>query len=147
MEFFLLYVFVQIEKIAALLSIGSDIFFTAGAFSLLTYGISVFLSKNKEEMFEYIGKMKRYRRMSTCVAVIGALMFVSGALLPSKKDLAIIVAGGMTYNVITSPEAKELGGKALELLKKQMDDALKDVDVKDAIKETAKKELKNAITS
>ena len=147
MEFFLLYLFVMIEKLAAFLAIGGGVFLWASASALSTYLLSFLMSKSKEEFEEYIIKTKRYRRWSTIVAFFGMFMFVTSNLLPTKKDLAIIVAGGMTYNVLTSEPAKEIGGKALELLRKQMDDALKDDSLKEALKEKAKQEIKDAVAS
>lgn len=147
MEFFLLYLFVMIEKLAAFLAIGSSVFFWSGAAAVSTYALSFLASADKGEFQEYLTKTKRYRRWSIVAAFFGVFMFVTSNLLPSKKDLAIIVAGGMTYNVLTSEPAKEIGGKALELLKKQMDDALKDDTLKDAIKEKAKQEVKDALAS
>lgn len=147
MEWILIYLFVQIEKIAVLLAVGSSVFWWSSISAVLTYAVSFVLSKDKESLEEWIGKTKKFRRWSSFIAFIGVLMFVTSALLPSKKDLAIIVAAGTAYNVITSPQAKEIGGKALDLLKKQMDDALKDSDVKEILKEKAKQEIKDAVSS
>lgn len=55
------------------------------------------------------------------VAIIASLMI---ALIPDRKEMAMIAAGGITYNVVTSDAAKEIGGKGLELLKKKIDDML-----------------------
>lgn len=45
-------------------------------------------------------------------------------LIPSKKDIALIIAGGTVYNVVTSDTAKQIGGKDIELLNKKLDEYL-----------------------
>ncbi len=47
-------------------------------------------------------------------------------LIPSKKDIALIIAGGTVYNVVTSDTAKQIGGKGVELLNKKLDEYLKE---------------------
>lgn len=144
MEFFILWVFVSIEKIAAFLAIGGTLF----KWSILAYGfmylLGFLLSKNKEDMQSYNLKMKWHRKLAVFGIVLGATLFTISSLLPTKKELAIIVGGGMTYQLLTSDSAKEIGGKAVELLKKQIDDALKDETV-NMIKEEATEQVKEGI--
>ena len=49
-------------------------------------------------------------------------------LIPSKKDMAIIAAAGVTYNVVTSDAAKEIGGKGIQLLNNKLDEMLTEVE-------------------
>lgn len=150
MEFFVLWVFVSIEKIAAFLAIGGTLF----KWSLIAYGfmylLGFLLSKGKEDMQAYNAKMSKHRKLAVTGVIIGALLFTTSALLPTKKELAVIVGGGMTYQLLTSDTAKEVGGKAVELLKKQIDDALKDETVnmikKEAIEQT-KEAVKEAVNA
>lgn len=150
MEFFLLYLFVSIEKIAAFLTIGGSLFQWSVIAFCFTYVLSFLMSKNKEDMQSYNNKMSKHRKLAVTGAVIGAVLFTTSAILPTKKELAVIVAGGVTYNVLTSDTAKEVGGKAIELLKKQIDDALKDETVnmikKEAIEQT-KEAVKGAVNA
>lgn len=124
MEFIVIYLFVIVEKIAAFLAIGGSIF----SWSLISLGIlfafSVLTSKDRASFEENQKKAKRSRVALYCIALLGAFMFTMSALLPDKRELAVIIAGGVTYNVLTSEPAKEIGGKALELLKKEMDKAI-----------------------
>lgn len=46
------------------------------------------------------------------------------SVIPSKKEMAMIAAGGITYNVVTSDAAKEVGSKSLQLLNKKIDELL-----------------------
>lgn len=150
MEFFLLWVFVSIEKIAAFLAIGGGLFKWSLIAYFLTYIVGFAMSKDKEDMQSYNNKMKKHRAIAVSLAVVGAILFTTSSLLPTKKELAIIVAGGATYNVLTSDSAKEIGGKAVELLKKQIDDALKDETIntlkKEAVEQT-KEAIKGAVNA
>ena len=40
--------------------------------------------------------------------------------------MAIIIGGGITYEALTSDKGKEIGGKAVDLLLKKIDDALEE---------------------
>lgn len=150
MEFFILWVFVSIEKIAAFLAIGGSLF----KWSLIAYGftylLGFLLSKGKEDMQSYNAKMSKHRKLAVAGVILGAFLFTTSSLLPTKKELAVIVAGGVTYSVLTSKDAKLIGGKAVELLKKQIDDALKDETVnmikKEAIEQT-KEAVKGAVNA
>lgn len=141
MTFFLIYLFTQIEAIAALFALGGSLFTWSLIFALSTYP-AAFALGNKETFNDWLSRMNKFRKWNYFLATLGAFFFVISALLPNKKDLAIIVAAGVTYEVLTSNEAKDIGGKALEILKKQMDDALKDDKAIDVIKSEATKALK-----
>jgi hypothetical protein len=126
MEFLVIWLFVSIEKIAALLAIGGNVFFWSMLSVAGLYVLSFVTSKDKEDFSDNVKKTKRYRVTAQLLAFVGAFMFVTSALLPDKKELAIIIAAGTTYNVITSEPAKQIGSKALQLLQKKLDEALKD---------------------
>lgn len=126
MEFLVIWLFVSIEKIAALLAIGGSVFFWSMLSVAGLYVLSFVTSKDKEDFSDNVKKTKRYRVTAQLLAFVGAFMFITSALLPDKKELAIIIAAGTTYNVITSEPAKQIGSKALQLLQKKLDEALKD---------------------
>lgn len=147
MIYFAIYLFVMIEQLAAFLLIGKTVFIWCVISIILLYAIAFFMSKDKESFSSNLEGTKRYRKLATVFAVIGMVMFTTSHMLPSKRDLAIIIAGGMTYEVLTSDTAKEVGGKAILLLKKQMDDALNDSEVKEILKQKTKEEVKNVLAS
>lgn len=93
MEFFILWVFVSIEKIAAFLAIGGSLF----KWSLIAYGftylLGFLLSKGKEDMQSYNTKMSKHRKLAVTGVIIGAFLFTTSSLLPTKKELAVIVGG------------------------------------------------------
>jgi hypothetical protein len=47
-------------------------------------------------------------------------------LVPDQKGLLMIFGGTEAYRVLQSPEAREIGGKSLQLLNKKLDEALAD---------------------
>ena len=144
MEFVLLYLFISIEKIAAFLAIGGTLFKWSFITYLFTCVLSFAMSKDKEDLQAWNVKLKKHRTLAVAGVIIGGLLFTTSSLLPTKKELAIIIGGGVTYQMVTSDTAKEIGGKAVELLKKQIDDALKDETV-NTIKEKAVEETKQAV--
>lgn len=77
------------------------------------------------------------------VALILSLSLISH-LIPSKRDMAIIAAGGITYNMVTSDKAKEIGDRGTELLLKKLDEMMEDPveavkDAKKVVDEVQKK--------
>lgn len=85
------------------------------------------------------GEFSSWKSMRKTV-VFGVICLSLAAVIPSKKDIALIVAGGVSYNVITSDAAKEIGGKTLKILNENIDSYMKEADegVKEAVKETTK---------
>lgn len=130
MEFIVIYLFVIIEKIAAFLAIGGSIFKFALLGLLVSFFFSILASKDRETFEANQKRAKKTRVTLYCIALLGAFMFTLSAILPDKRELAVIIAGGVTYNVLTSEPAKEIGGKALELLKKEMDNAINEIPEK-----------------
>ena len=47
-------------------------------------------------------------------------------LVPNQKGLLMIFGGTEAYQALQSPEAREIGGKSLQLLNKKLDEALAD---------------------
>lgn len=77
------------------------------------------------------------------VALILSLSLINH-LIPSKRDMAIIAAGGITYNMVTSDKAKEIGDRGTELLLKKLDEMMEDPveavkDAKKVVDEVQKK--------
>lgn len=61
----------------------------------------------------------------TCIRLALASLVIF-ALVPSQKNLLMIFGGTEAYRVLQSPEAREIGGKSLQLLNKKLDEALAD---------------------
>lgn len=134
MEYFLIYLFVMIERIGSLLSSGSVLVVIPCMF----IGAVLFFSAMRAIDYDFNDvwenqHIAKFRKVAYTSLVIGLFMVTASKLIPSQKDLAIIVASGVTYEVITSDTGKRLGSKAIDLLEKKIDDALKDTP--DVVKE------------
>lgn len=156
MTWFLLYLFVTVEKIAAFLAIGGTIFFWSIVIFVATTILNAAFSKNAEEYNTNRANSKWLKRLMICTALLGAMMFSASQLMPSKKELAVIVVGGGVYEALTSETAKEIGGDALKLLRQELSGALQTAPalgaevVKEGInqgKEAIRKELNDVKSS
>ncbi len=69
--------------------------------------------------------LKLSRRAALSFAFLWFFILVFNMALPDQKGIAMIIGGSAAYSVIQSPEAKEIGGKALLLLNQRLDESLK----------------------
>ena len=134
MEFFLIYLFVMIEQFAAAFSVGWVIFWI-GLLITVFVALTQLIRSNEygeDRTFEELWKndffAKLAKRATKPMMIVGFIMGTIGHFMPTQKQLAIIVGSGVTYNVLTSEPAKQIGGKALQLLQKKIDKALKEED-------------------
>lgn len=58
------------------------------------------------------------------IALSAIMLHTVEALIPSQKNMAMIIAGSATYHAVTSEPAQRIGGKALTLLEKKLDEAI-----------------------
>lgn len=130
MEFFLIYLFVISEKVAQGFSTLATASFTGLIVFLFILVLSFIIASaeynmNTDEIVEH----RLFKLIKKVLITLTITLVVSApisTLIPSKQDLAIIIGTGVTYNVLTSDKAKEIGGKSLQLLEKKIDEALKD---------------------
>lgn len=130
MEFLALYFFVMVERLTALLNLGWGFFW--GGLSLI--GLTVILcamqvSDYYERSFSDMYESKyavAARKVGKWCAIFGLVVGSLSYLMPSQKDLAIIVGGGITYQAVTSETGKRIGGKAISLLEQKIDSVLSD---------------------
>ena len=130
MEFFLIYLFVMSSKIAAMFAFFGSLLFIPTAILLgltLMFSVLYAIDCNFQDAWESHGANFVKRLAKWCMP-IGLVFMMISHLIPSEKQLAIIIGSGVTYNVLTSEPAKQIGGKALELLQKKIDKALKEED-------------------
>ena len=134
MEFFLIYLFVMIEQFAAAFSVGWGIFWISSFLTFCLIGITAgrasdyLESRNFEQIWKDDYFTRMMKRFLKPLIFVGFVMGTIGHFMPTQKQLAIIVGSGVTYNVLTSEPAKQIGGKALELLQKKIDAALKETE-------------------
>ena len=132
MEFFLIYLFVMSSKIAAMFAFFGKLLFIPTTIALVvTLFVCMICSIDYgcgfKDCWEGEGATFVKRLAKWCMP-IGLVFMMMSHLIPSEKQLAIIVGSGVTYNVLTSEPAKQIGGKALQLLQKKIDKALKEED-------------------
>lgn len=118
MEFFIIYLFVSIEKIASLLhTLGA--WSLIGAFLLLVIAFfsALVVVENGASGPEHFNKFVRnHKKLLKISFFFGVITMSISAIMPSREETAMIIGGGVTYNILTSAQAKEVGGKSLELL-------------------------------
>lgn len=133
MEWFIIYLLVHVSNIGA--AIGS-IATPMMVVSVLTYLLTAFICLMAtwddfgygKTFSEYMDDCKKWRNLLHWTFGIGFSFMMVSTLIPSHRDMAIIAAGGATYNIITSEPAQRIGGKAIDLLEKRIDEALQEKD-------------------
>lgn len=134
MEFLLIWLLISVEKFATLAAKGTVIFWCGLAAIAVIYIIACLAVNDSEEFKTFLKKSKKYRVLAGTVAVFGMMLSVTSVILPTKKELAVIIGAGVTYNVLTSADAQEIGGKSITILKNKINEILEE--------QTAKQETK-----
>lgn len=128
MTYLMLYLLTSVGKISELLMLGGVFFWIAVVASAFIIFICMVLDTETKDTFEeLINRAKEiFYKPIRFVLIAGALSYSIGTLLPTERDLAIIIGGGITYEALNSDKGKEIGGKAVDLLLKKIDEALGD---------------------
>lgn len=148
MEFFLIYLFVMAESLGGFLMMLGGHMFWLSVLSLpvLAVGCGLAADASLINHFSDFWAMSfpvKTRKLAKVCAPIGIVFVCIANLIPTQQQLAIIVGSGVTYNVLTSEPAKQLGGKALELLNKKIDEALEGESGKDKKEEAGKEGIED----
>lgn len=152
MEFFLIYLFVMAESLSGFLSmLGGHMFWLSVlAIPALALGCGIATAESRVNHFSDFWAMSfsvKTRKLAKVCAPIGIVFVCIANLIPTQQQLAIIVGSGVTYNVLTSEPAKQIGGKALELLNKKIDEALEEGSEKEETKQEGEITLPSSKTS
>lgn len=142
---FMIYLLVMCEQIAAMIA-GFAVFLTAAtvisaiAVGLITLAIGAeggfdALFDDPDENGEGGGFWKssfgktiiKWWKFTLLSAILCHFL---APLIPSQKNMAMIIAGSATYHAVTSEPAQRIGGKALQLLENKIDEAIDNVDKK-----------------
>lgn len=156
MSFFLVWLFLSVEKFATVLMFPASILFgpiTLVPLLIISLGLGFAWmvtggEYNEEDNRQVVGFIKKFygtifnKKTLLLIFTPTILMFFMGKMLPSQKDLAIILAAGGAYELLTTDPAKEIGGKAFEILKQELDIIL--LDNKNILKD-GKEAAKSAI--
>lgn len=123
---FLIYLVMQLDSINDVLS-----FFVAMTFlgmgAAIVFNVGAWLEVNdsgdkvKAEKKENLDFITRIRKKAVAAFVILVLIVT---LTPSTKTAIYMIGGSATIEALQSEEAKEIGGKVLELLQKKLDEEL-----------------------
>ena len=131
MEFLVLYFFVMVERFGALLNLGWA-FFWGGlvimACTMFFASMASIESDHKTTASDILKQGFWAKAIKICKwsMIVGLILGSLSYLVPTQKDLAIIVGGGITYQAVTSETGKRIGGKAINLLEQKVDAALAD---------------------
>lgn len=131
MEWFVIYIFVMVERLAALLALGWGAFWFGVILIGLTVMICAIQTCEYPKTVTFTDNIEsRWAKLAVKVgkwsAIVGLILGVCTYLVPTQKDLAIIVGSGVTYKAVTSETGQRIGGKAISLLEKKLDDVLGD---------------------
>jgi len=128
MTYFMLYLLTSVGRISALLKLGGVFFwFAVVALALIVFMCMVIATDTEWTIVEVKDKAKEmFYKPMRFVLIAGAISYSIGTLLPTERDLAIIIGGGMTYEALNSDKGREIGGKAVDLLLKKIDEALEE---------------------
>lgn len=129
MEFLLIYLFMMVGKIGMLFMFGWVPLWVGVIITFFCLLGAAMTTQNYPTVITFKDNLDSYgnklvRKWAKVAIIFGFVTGVIGFLIPSQKDLAIIVASGVTYNVLTSEPAQRIGGKALSLLEQKIDEAL-----------------------
>lgn len=138
MEVFLIYLLVMIESIASIFNSGLVVAIGVGSFSVLLVMLVVCLIQMDKEGHTWEDTwlnphVRQARKWLIGFIVVSFLSTSFAKLLPTQKDLAIIVAATTTYQMATSEAGQRIGGKALDLLEKKIEKAIEETDVGEQI--------------
>lgn len=121
---FLIYLVMQLDSISALLGLLVTVaFFMAGGaigFNVIAWN-DASRERAAEKDKEALDCIVRIRKKAVAVFII--LVCIT-ALTPNTKTAIYMIGGSATIEALQSPEAKEIGGKVLELLQKKLDEEL-----------------------
>lgn len=128
MEFFVIYLLVSIEKIAAVLISAEVIWITIVVPSAVILGVCAFVCLLDGDMEGFAKGLKKYYPIKTVIALVVSSILLSalGKMLPSQKEMAVIVGSGVVYNAVTSEDGRRIGNKAVQALESKVDAILKE---------------------
>jgi len=126
MTYFMLYILAIIDYINITFGIAAGIVVCMWVVGFIVWCCTTeSYSESDQKINSYLQKI-----VSKAAWITGVIVLLN-ILIPSQKSVVMILAGGTTFDVITSPQAKEVGGKSLDLLNKFLDEQLQEKTKKD----------------
>ncbi|MNF29677.1 hypothetical protein D3C84_103870 [compost metagenome] len=125
MEYFIIYLLVQVESFACLFAGFAKISIVTtaivGGMTLFVCGLESCSSQHSYTHILTNGVPKYILKWCKRLLVTGLVCSVLATMLPTQKNLAIIVGSGMVYNAVTSDTGKRIANKAAEALEQKID--------------------------
>lgn len=141
MEWFLIWLFICIENVGRFLSLGWFLFWIG----IVLTGIAILAAAGKAGEYDSDGDFGYYwngykfctmlKPVAKKLVIFGFIVGALGMLLPSSKQMALIVGTGVTYQAVTSETGQRIGGKVSKLLEQKIDEALNSGEEKEEQKE------------
>ena len=127
MEFILIWLLMSTERIASVLASGGSTLISIAIWGfVLSYVANVVTSSNAATFEAQKPKMQKLRKWMVVLGFVGFFGSGIGALLPDKKEMAIIIGGGLTYKVLASDDAKQIGKAAIDAIMNQVESNLQE---------------------
>lgn len=115
-EIMLLYLFTRVDKIIAIVGMLGGLFLIIGFITAMTADCAYDITKAE--------KKSAFRR-AKITALCAIPVFFLCALIPTQKDLSIIVGGKMAIDIARSEPVTDLAKKLYKLVDKKLDEATK----------------------
>lgn len=127
-ELFLLYLWTRLDAVHELLDVLVGVSLVAFPFTLLIGAAIRDLNSDDTPMHDLGVKMhSSYAKTLIAIFVVGSVLV---ALLPTKKDVAIIAGGWLVKEASQSEIAKNIGEKTYRLIQGKLDEAIEEVEKK-----------------
>lgn len=120
MTWFILYVFVIADQLREALSNFGGVGFLLFMSTFLTIFFSCILNEHEFS----VSNRKTARKICYSIGFIFITMATLHTLIPTQKNLALLIGAGVTYEAVTSEEGKRIGGKLIDLLEQKIDESL-----------------------
>lgn len=148
MEWFLIYLLVMVDQIRdAASSYGG--WMAAGTILTICACFigAVYWAEGSQPTEEKKKYLKKGRNWLLLFWMIPLSLSLVHTLLPSQKNMALIVGTGITYQAVTSETGQRIGGKAVELLEKKINEALQSGEKEEVKEEKPAKESSGKASS
>lgn len=124
----LMYLFVVVDQVRAAVDGYGGAFFIASMMTL-ALGVAALIGYSETAEGESVFDKKWFKSLKKvviCFWFVPVLMFITHTLLPTQKNLAILIGAGATYEAVTSEAGQRIGGKVIKLLEEKLDGAMED---------------------
>lgn len=119
MDIFLLYVFTRVNVLLTIFGVAAFVLLFIVALLHMTADINGIGRDNRDEI------TKKHRQSANRLLWVAVPCVVMVAIIPSQRDLAIILAGHGLFEIAKSETAGRLASKSVQLIEQTLDGYLK----------------------